>query len=104
MVACTLIDGVNCDPGDARALAEFIRPIQKVAPKVALDLIPYNDINVKGLGYMPPSAEKIRAFTDTLREEGLFCAVRMPRGREDFSACGMLATSTKKEREKTHTV
>lgn len=99
MIACTLIDGVNCESTDARALAAFIRPILKVAPKVALDLIPYNDINVDGLTFMPPPAEKIKAFTDTLREEGMFCAVRMPRGRKDFSACGMLATSTKKKRK-----
>jgi 23S rRNA (adenine2503-C2)-methyltransferase len=100
MVACTLIDGVNDSVEDARLLAAFIRPILEVAPKVALDLIPYNDINVAGLIFRPPSTERIQLFTDVLREEGMFCAVRTPRGRAESSACGMLATSTKKEKRK----
>lgn len=99
MVACTLIDGVNDSANDARDLAAFIRPMLKVAPKVALDLIPYNDIKVEGLTFIPPPPERVKVFTDVLREEGLFCAVRMPRGREEFSACGMLATATKRERK-----
>lgn len=98
MVACTLIDGVNDSADDARDLATFIRPMFEVAPKVALDLIPYNDIKVEGVSFAPPSAERIKAFTDVLREEGMFCCVRMPRGREEFSACGMLATTSKRKR------
>ena len=98
MVACTLIDGVNDSVEDARLLAAFIRPMLEVAPKVALDLIPYNDINVAGLIFRPPSTERIQLFTDVLREEGMFCAVRTPRGRAESSACGMLATTTLRAR------
>jgi 23S rRNA (adenine2503-C2)-methyltransferase len=49
MVALTLIDGVNDSLEDAEKLAEFVRPMLAIAPKIALDLIPYNDINVQGL-------------------------------------------------------
>jgi hypothetical protein len=67
MVAITLIEGVNDSIEDARKLgisclsyqqccsiftvestAEFVRPMLAVCPKIALDLIPYNDISVDG--------------------------------------------------------
>ena len=82
MIACTLIDGINDSPDDARALAEFVRPVFDTAPKVALDLIPYNDISVPGLDFRPPEDHKIKEFTDVLRSEGIYCAVRVPRGKQ----------------------
>jgi len=90
MVAATLIEGINDNVHDAKALADFMRPLQSVAPKIALDLIPYNDINIQG--FRRPSKERVNAFQDVLREEGFFCSVRVTRGDEEASACGMLAT------------
>ena len=45
---------------DAEALAEFVRPMLNVAPKIALDLIPYNDIGMANLGR--PSDDSVCAF------------------------------------------
>ena len=45
---------------DAEALAEFVRPMLTIAPKIALDLIPYNDIGMPNLGR--PSDDAICAF------------------------------------------
>jgi 23S rRNA (adenine2503-C2)-methyltransferase len=47
MVALTLIDGINDSPDDAHKLAEFLRPMLDEVPKIAIDLIPYNDIEVR---------------------------------------------------------
>lgn len=62
----------------------------EVAPKIILDLIPYNDVSVSG--FTRPSKDKVNAFQRYLRKEGLFCSVRLTRGDDDSSACGMLAT------------
>eukprot|EP01038_Epipyxis_sp_PR26KG_P013807 gene13807-18519_t len=94
MIALTLIDGVNDSEEDARKLALFVRPMISVAPKIALDLIPYNDINVHS--FQRPSTDKVNYFQQILREEGFFCSVRVTRGDEENSACGMLATKREK--------
>lgn len=90
MIALTLIDGINDSTDDARKLAEFIQPIYKTAPKIMIDLIPYNDISVPE--FRRPSREKVNEFQQYLRERGIYCSVRVTRGDEEFSACGMLAT------------
>lgn len=93
MIALTLIDGINDSLEDAQKLVDFIKPMQEICPKIALDLIPYNDIDV--YGFNRPSKEKVNAFQNHLRGEGLFCSVRVTRGDSESSACGMLATSRK---------
>lgn len=90
MLALTLIDGINDSAEDARELVAFVQPMLAVAPKIAIDLIPYNDIAVPG--FVRPSRERVAAFQRVLREHGLFCSVRVARGDEESSACGMLAT------------
>jgi 23S rRNA (adenine2503-C2)-methyltransferase len=90
MIAITLIDGINDSEEDARKVVDFVRPMFTIAPKIMLDLIPYNDITVPG--FSRPSHEKVMAFQKLLRKEGLFCSVRMTRGDEESAACGMLAT------------
>lgn len=82
----------------SRKIAEFIKPMFEVAPKIVIDLIPYNDINV--LNFHRPSNDKVNAFQNYLRDEGLFCSVRLTRGDAESSACGMLAT----KRLKTSTI
>lgn len=100
MIAITLIEGVNDSTEDAYKIAEFVRPMLRVAPKIALDLIPYNDIGTGG--FRRPSSQAVNAFQAVLREEGYFVSVRVTRGDEEASACGML--STKKRPLKTATV
>jgi 23S rRNA (adenine2503-C2)-methyltransferase len=95
MIALTLIEGVNDREEDALQLADFLLPVLIVAPKIAIDLIPYNDINVEG--FRKPDRERVNAFQEVLRKKGYFCTVRVTRGDDESAACGMLATqSTKK--------
>eukprot|EP01031_Cornospumella_fuschlensis_P031380 gene31380-37930_t len=95
MIALTLIENVNDSPDAAMRLAEFLRPIMKATSKVAIDLIPYNDIGVAS--FTQPCRERINNFQRTLRDQGYFCTVRVTRGDDESAACGMLATqSTKK--------
>lgn len=91
MIALTLIDGINDSEEDALKVVQFVQPMLAIAPKIALDLIPYNDINVEGLSR--PTKAKVNAFQKVLRENGLFCSVRVTRGDEESAACGMLATT-----------
>ncbi|GMH47531.1 hypothetical protein TrLO_g8188 [Triparma laevis f. longispina] len=107
MIACTLIAGINDGEDDAKALADFVQPIIEVAGKVALDIIPYNDIDREGDGlvagdlggeYRSPTEEAVKRFTDVLKERGCYVCVRVARGDNENSACGMLATERKKKR------
>jgi 23S rRNA (adenine2503-C2)-methyltransferase len=59
---------------------------------IAITLI--NDINIPG--FERPSRDRINAFQEVLRDQGYFCSVRVTRGDEEASACGMLATKRMK--------
>lgn len=90
MLAFTLIEGVNDRDEDALAIAEFVTPMLATVPKIAIDLIPYNDIQTHN--FRRPSRERINEFQHILRERGFFCSVRVTRGDDESAACGMLAT------------
>ena len=94
MIALTLIDGINDSEEDALKLSKFIQPMLATVPKIAIDLIPYNDINAHG--FKRPSMDKVNAFQAVLRDNGFFCSVRVTRGDEESSACGMLVTEKKR--------
>ncbi|RYG98500.1 23S rRNA (adenine(2503)-C(2))-methyltransferase RlmN [archaeon] len=96
MIALTLIENINDKPEDALLLAEFLRPVLKATSKIAIDLIPYNDISV--VGFSQPTRERINAFQQVLRDQGYFCTVRVTRGDDESAACGMLATKSTKKR------
>ena len=95
MIALTLIDGLNDSEEDAIKLTNFIAPMLGDVPKIAIDLIPYNDISVPE--FKKPSKEKVNAFQKVVREAGYFCTVRVTRGEDESSACGMLATKRLKK-------
>lgn len=95
MVAVTLIDGINDRESDALELVEFIKPMLTVAPKIAINLLPYNDIHTPGLAR--PSREKVNDFQSVLTSNGLFCSVRVTRGDDEAAACGMLATKSRRK-------
>ena len=97
MIAVTLIAGVNDSAEDAMKVAELVRPVLSAAPRIALDLIPYNDINA--MDFKRPAHSVVCDFQKVLQKEGYFVAVRLPRGDSESSACGML--TTKKKREET---
>jgi 23S rRNA (adenine2503-C2)-methyltransferase len=93
MIACTLINGVNDGAEDAHKLAEYCQPFKDAGIKVALDLIPYNDISksMPHLSFETSPAPNVQKFSDILREHEFFASVRMPRGDDENAACGMLA-------------
>ena len=98
MIAITLIDGVNDSEDDAERVSAFLRPILDVAPKIAVNLIPYNDINVDGL--RRPHDERVQDFQQVMRRNGYFVAVRMTRGDDENAACGMLHTERQRQKQK----
>jgi 23S rRNA (adenine2503-C2)-methyltransferase len=97
MIALTLIEGVNDRLEDAEKLADFLQPILAIAPKIAIDLIPYNDIHIRD--FTRPSRESVNTFQSILRKKGLFCTVRVTRGDSESAACGMLATQSTKRNQ-----
>ena len=95
MIAITLIEDINDSIEDAKKVAAFIKPMLDVSPKIVIDLIPYNDINV--FGFKRPSDKAVNVFQNHLRDAGLFCTVRLTRGDDEAAACGMLATKRVKK-------
>eukprot|EP00746_Dinoflagellata_sp_MGD_P124067 gnl/MRDRNA2_/MRDRNA2_58664_c0_seq2.p1 gnl/MRDRNA2_/MRDRNA2_58664_c0~~gnl/MRDRNA2_/MRDRNA2_58664_c0_seq2.p1 ORF type:complete len:308 (+),score=41.26 gnl/MRDRNA2_/MRDRNA2_58664_c0_seq2:48-971(+) len=95
MIAVTLIKGINDSMLDAKRLADFLRPVVEAAPKLIIDLIPYNDINVNG--FTQPTHKEVCEFQKVLREEGYFVSVRVTRGDDESAACGMLKTARQKK-------
>ena len=102
MIAVTLINGINDSIEQAKQIADFVRPMLEIAPKIVIDLIPYNDISV--VGFEKPSREAVVAFQQYLRKEGFFCSVRVTRGDDESAACGMLATKKKRPAQATSVV
>lgn len=93
MIACTLMHGINCEVHDAEVLVDFLRPLSESGVKVNVDLIPYNDIGFPGISR--PTDAEIVAFKEVLWRSGLNHSVRLTRGENEASACGMLATKRK---------
>jgi adenine C2-methylase RlmN of 23S rRNA A2503 and tRNA A37 len=60
-------------------------------------MIPCNDIGLDD--FKRPSNEDIVAYKEILHREKYSHSVRLTRGEEDASACGMLATSRKPKTE-----
>ncbi len=78
-----LLDGVNADASDARALARWVRPF-----RCSVNLIPYNA--VEEFHHRPPPRDAARAFADLLREAGVRTTIRLRRGSDIAGACGQL--------------
>jgi 23S rRNA (adenine2503-C2)-methyltransferase len=79
-----LLGGVNDSDDDACRLAELVRGIP-----AKVNLIPYNAN--PGLPFVPPSPERVAAFTELLAARYLTAVVRKNRGRDISAACGQLA-------------
>lgn len=91
MLAFTLLADINDRDEDAHAIADFVTPMLTICPKIALDLIPYNDNHLDPM-LRRPQRDRVNAFQEILRQRGFFCSVRVTRGDEESAACGMLAT------------
>ena len=89
--AYALLDHVNDEPAQARALARRIRGIQ-----AHVNLIPYNP--TAGPDLRRPSVGRVRAFQRELQAEGINATVRIERGVEIAAACGQLRTDVQRGR------
>jgi len=88
-----LLPGINDAHADARAVAEFCRPLGRVL----VNLIPYNPGSIP-LTRAPEDVE-VERFIRWLRAEGLPVRERATKGRSVMAACGQLGDpSTRRDR------
>ncbi|MGV8073985.1 MAG: 23S rRNA (adenine(2503)-C(2))-methyltransferase RlmN [Syntrophobacteraceae bacterium] len=78
-----LLDRVNDDPKDARALVKLLQGI-----RAKVNLIPFN--SHPGSCYRSSSPERILAFQDVLHKAQLTAIIRRSRGKDIGAACGQL--------------
>jgi 23S rRNA (adenine2503-C2)-methyltransferase len=76
--------GVNDTDEDARRLARLLNGI-----RAHVNLIPHNEID--GAGYEAPAEDRLLRFQGLVREAGVRCLIRRPRGLDIGAACGQLA-------------
>jgi 23S rRNA (adenine2503-C2)-methyltransferase len=79
-----LLAGVNDSDADARQLPRLLRGLPSM-----VNLIPWNPFS--GPAFTRPSAERIRAFQEILRNHDVQTYIRTPRGDDIDAACGQLA-------------
>lgn len=94
MLEYLLIDSVNDSDKEAEALTEFC---MKRKGSIYVNLIPYNPtIAGDDFGYKTPSDQRIYAFHEKLKENGIKALVRWStqNGRDANGACGQLALSS----------
>ena len=73
--------------------ATATQPNPRVSGKTRINLIPYNanaGLGAAGRLFLPSPPEAVQAFHARLIDLGVICTVRVPRGNEEDSACGML--------------
>lgn len=78
-----LLDGVNDAPAEAGELARVLHGLN-----CHINLIACNPVS--GLGFRPPSRERIRAFRQVLEDAGIPVTQRLERGSDIDAACGQL--------------
>lgn len=81
-----MLDGVNDNPEQARALLDLIRDSQVPCK---FNLIPFNPFPASGLKRSP--RERVVAFADVLQNGGIVTTIRKTRGDDIEAACGQLA-------------
>ncbi len=84
LIEYTLLDGVNDDADEARALARLLRGLA-----VKVNLIPFNPF--PGSAFRRPDEARVAAFQDVLARAGVFTRLRRTRGGDIAAACGQLA-------------
>jgi 23S rRNA (adenine2503-C2)-methyltransferase len=80
-----LIRDVNDGNRDADQLSRLLSGL-----KAKVNLIPVNPDTVLGDRMVPPSAERIEAFKERLRDRGWIATIRRRRGDDVSAACGQL--------------
>jgi 23S rRNA (adenine2503-C2)-methyltransferase len=85
-----MLDGVNDNPEQARALLALVGPRGPVGRlPCKFNLIPFNPFPASGLTRSP--RERVLAFAQVLSEGGIVTTVRKTRGDDIDAACGQLA-------------
>ena len=78
-------DNFNDDMEDARKLLKLCRQV----PTAKVNIIEYNPIS--GVDFIKSKDDKIEAFAEYLRREGVAITLRRSRGKDIDAACGQLA-------------
>ncbi|MHB1544075.1 MAG: 23S rRNA (adenine(2503)-C(2))-methyltransferase RlmN [Gammaproteobacteria bacterium] len=86
LIEYVMLDGVNDQLADARALARLLRAIP-----AKVNLIPFNPF--PGTAFATSPESRILAFQKILIGQGLRTLIRKPRGQSIQAACGQLAGS-----------
>lgn len=79
-----MLDGVNDNPAEARALAKLLRNFPG-----KVNLIPFNPF--PSSGYQRSSRARVERFQSILSEQGVLTLTRTTRGDDIDAACGQLA-------------
>ncbi|PAW92970.1 23S rRNA (adenine(2503)-C(2))-methyltransferase RlmN [Mucilaginibacter sp. MD40] len=87
-----VFDGVNDTLKDAEELARFCRHLP-----CKVNIIEYNPISFAS--FLNAGEDRIEAFADYLRKQGITTNIRRSRGKDIDAACGQLAIN-EKEKEK----
>ena len=89
-IELTLVDGLNDSAEHLKALIELLSSFEH---KPRVNLLPMNSI---GSDLRGPSAERVFSFSRELIAAGFFTKIRRPRGADQSSACGQLATASRR--------
>lgn len=89
-VEYTLVDGINDQPQQARALRKRLAPL-----KVKVNLIPFN--SHPGCDLQPPSPAAVERFQQQLIDGGLTAIIRRERGADIGAACGQLVAAARED-------
>jgi 23S rRNA (adenine2503-C2)-methyltransferase len=79
-----MLDGINDQPGHARALIDLVRDVP-----CKINLIPFNPF--AGSGFATSPRDGIRRFAHALKDAGIVTTIRKTRGDDIDAACGQLA-------------
>lgn len=92
-----MLNGVNDTPENAQGLADLTKKIRKLS---YVNLIPYNPVSEHDQ-YSRSPKERVEAFYDVLKKNGVNCVVRQEHGTDIDAACGQLRSNTmKRDRQK----
>lgn len=92
-----MLNGVNDTPENAQELADLTKKIRKLS---YVNLIPYNPVSEHDQ-YSRSPKERVEAFYDVLKKNGVNCVVRQGHGTDIDAACGQLRSNTmKRDRQK----
>ena len=92
-----MLNEVNDHPENAQELADLTKKIRKLS---YINLIPYNPVSEHDQ-YSRSTKERVAAFYDVLKKNGVNCVVRQEHGTDIDAACGQLRSNTmKRDRQK----